>query len=106
MQHCILVRTKYVDNVASLRVVAGLHNRTKDLGVIYSVEQVIQHPNYTGMSTQWDSDIALLKVTPPIAFTDFIAPVCLSKLPVKSGVMGVATGWGSTKTNGNQAGKG
>ncbi|XP_051570705.1 trypsin-3-like isoform X2 [Myxocyprinus asiaticus] len=59
-----------------------------------TVRQVINHPNY-GSSTQ-NNDIALLRLSSSVTFTDYIQPVCLaaSDSTFAAGTKSWITGWG------------
>jgi hypothetical protein len=58
-----------------------------------------------GRLTQWDYDIALLKLEEPVTYTLEIQPICLPPQGVnfaKVGTKGTVIGWGDTlgKING------
>ncbi|XP_030591273.1 transmembrane protease serine 9-like [Archocentrus centrarchus] len=61
-----------------------------------TVTQIIKHPNYNSVTS--DNDIALLKLSSPVNFTPYIAPVCLaaSGSTFYSGTNTWVTGWGDT----------
>ncbi|XP_045898661.1 serine protease 27-like [Micropterus dolomieu] len=68
-------------------------------GMSRTVSHVIQHPNYK--NTTKDNDIALLQLSSPVTFTDYIRPVCLA---VDGSVFNAGTtcwvsGWGRIQTN-------
>jgi hypothetical protein len=53
-----------------------------------------------GRLTQWDYDIALMKLQEPVAYSEYISPVCLPPQGVNFGTLGskgVVTGWGDTQ---------
>ncbi|XP_075310722.1 prostasin-like, partial [Odontesthes bonariensis] len=60
-----------------------------------TVSQIIRHPDYV-IDTS-DNDIALLRLSSPVNFTNFIAPVCLaaSNSTFFSGIDTWVTGWGT-----------
>uniref|UniRef100_A0A3Q4H3L6 Peptidase S1 domain-containing protein n=1 Tax=Neolamprologus brichardi TaxID=32507 RepID=A0A3Q4H3L6_NEOBR len=62
-----------------------------------NVVKIILHPNYD--SESYDNDIALLKVSSPVRFTDYIRPVCLaaSGSVFNNGTDSWVTGWGTVK---------
>lgn len=59
-----------------------------------TVNNIIAHPTYN--RNGYDNDIALLHLSSPVTFNDYIQPVCLaaqnSNFP--SGTKGWVTGWG------------
>ncbi|XP_069011770.1 chymotrypsin-like protease CTRL-1 [Embiotoca jacksoni] len=62
--------------------------------VKHTLSKVIVHPNYN--DTLFNNDIALMKLSSPVTFTDYIRPVCLasnSSLFYNS-TLCWATGWG------------
>ncbi|KAL2077974.1 hypothetical protein ACEWY4_025659 [Coilia grayii] len=60
-----------------------------------NVIEIISHPSYN--SSTRDNDIALLRLSSPVQFTDFIRPVCLaaSGSVFSNGTDSWVTGWGS-----------
>ncbi|XP_055050402.2 chymotrypsin-like protease CTRL-1 isoform X1 [Misgurnus anguillicaudatus] len=64
-----------------------------------TVVQLIRHPNYD-TNTQ-DNDIALLQLSSPVDFTDYIQPVCLATAGSEfyEGLSCWVTGWGDTSGN-------
>lgn len=66
--------------------------RDRDVAVI------IKHPNYSYLKKK--NDIALIKVTERIAFTEFIRPACLQTNleDEKPDVKLIVTGWGIVST--------
>ncbi|XP_069374179.1 serine protease 27 [Paralichthys olivaceus] len=62
-----------------------------------SVARIILHPNYDSDSS--NNDIALLRLSSPVKFTDFIRPVCLaaSGSVFNNGTDSWVTGWGAVK---------
>uniref|UniRef100_A0A3Q3GDI0 Peptidase S1 domain-containing protein n=1 Tax=Labrus bergylta TaxID=56723 RepID=A0A3Q3GDI0_9LABR len=59
-----------------------------------SVSQVIVNPNYN--DTLFNNDIALMKLTSPVNFTDYIRPICLASNSSQfhNSTLCWATGWG------------
>ncbi|XP_038592631.1 prostasin-like isoform X1 [Micropterus salmoides] len=45
-------------------------------GKSWTVSQIVKHPNYD--KETFNNDIALLKLSSPVTFTDYIRPVCLA----------------------------
>uniref|UniRef100_A0A671P119 Transmembrane protease serine 9-like n=1 Tax=Sinocyclocheilus anshuiensis TaxID=1608454 RepID=A0A671P119_9TELE len=64
-----------------------------------SVSEIIKHPGYI-ISTN-DNDVALLHLSSPVTFTDFIRPVCLasSSSTFFNRTVSWVTGWGNIKTD-------
>ncbi|XP_024913429.1 serine protease 27 isoform X3 [Cynoglossus semilaevis] len=60
-----------------------------------TVARIILHPNYDSDAN--DNDVALLRLSSPVTFTDFIRPVCLaaSGSVFINGTDSWVTGWGS-----------
>ncbi|KAM8877829.1 uncharacterized protein ACB058_003518 [Synchiropus picturatus] len=63
--------------------------------VTKSVAQILVHPNYNSVTT--DNDIALVRLSSPVTFTDYIRPVCLadSNSVFNSATASWVTGWGT-----------
>uniref|UniRef100_A0A3Q4GF13 Serine protease 27-like n=1 Tax=Neolamprologus brichardi TaxID=32507 RepID=A0A3Q4GF13_NEOBR len=63
-------------------------------GVSRSVSQIIRHPQYNSVSQ--NNDIALLRLSSTVQFTDYIRPVCLAEVgsdfPAETTTW--VTGWG------------
>jgi len=65
--------------------------------------EVFTHENYVPSSAAQENDIALIRLSRPVNFTDYIRPICL---PVQShlrnkvfdGVTMAVSGWGKTET--------
>ncbi|KAI3365683.1 hypothetical protein L3Q82_010761 [Scortum barcoo] len=62
-----------------------------------SVSAIILHPNYDSNTN--NNDIALLRLSSPVTFTDYIRPVCLaaSGSVFNNGTDSWVTGWGAVK---------
>uniref|UniRef100_A0A673CVJ0 chymotrypsin n=1 Tax=Sphaeramia orbicularis TaxID=375764 RepID=A0A673CVJ0_9TELE len=62
-----------------------------------TVATIILHPNYDSNTN--DNDIALLRLSSPVTFTDYIRPVCLaaSDSVFNSGTDSWVTGWGTVQ---------
>ncbi|CAK6964254.1 uncharacterized protein LOC122971898, partial [Scomber scombrus] len=65
--------------------------------VTRTVARIILHPNYDSNTN--NNDIALLKLSSPVKFTDYIRPVCLaaSSSVFNNGTDSWVTGWGAVK---------
>uniref|UniRef100_A0A3P9L145 Peptidase S1 domain-containing protein n=1 Tax=Oryzias latipes TaxID=8090 RepID=A0A3P9L145_ORYLA len=68
--------------------------------VSQTIATLIIHPNYNSKTE--DNDIALLQLSSPVTFNNYITPVCLSATnsTFYSGVNTWVTGWGDIGTNG------
>ncbi|XP_044037531.1 serine protease 27-like [Siniperca chuatsi] len=64
-----------------------------------TLSQIIRHPNYA--DTSINDDIALLKLSSPVVFTDYIKPVCLSAggSVYNAGTTCWVTGWGNIQSD-------
>uniref|UniRef100_A0A8D0LBM7 Serine protease 27 n=1 Tax=Sphenodon punctatus TaxID=8508 RepID=A0A8D0LBM7_SPHPU len=62
--------------------------------VLMDVGEIITHPKYAGEATS--GDIALVRLTQPVKFTDYILPICLPAASVSfpPGKKCWVTGWG------------
>uniref|UniRef100_A0A6J0V030 Prostasin-like n=1 Tax=Pogona vitticeps TaxID=103695 RepID=A0A6J0V030_9SAUR len=76
-----------------------LMNPSSD-SVTSTVQQIIPHPDFNGHDGS-SGDLALLKLTSPVNFTDYILPVCLprSSTEFPSGTNCSVTGWGKIGEN-------
>ncbi|XP_062382829.1 vitamin K-dependent protein C-like [Sardina pilchardus] len=65
-----------------------------------SVTRIIKHPSYSTSTS--DNDIALLRLSSSVNFTDYIRPVCLAAAgsTFNSGTKTWITGWGTTTASG------
>ncbi|XP_075985634.1 venom serine protease-like isoform X2 [Anticarsia gemmatalis] len=98
--HCVMN-----ENLKSLAVIVGEHDVTTgnetSAAKGYAIAQYIIHPGYT--TSNYDNDIALIKVATPIQFNDRVSPVCL---PFKfrsysfAGKNVTILGWGTLEPGG------
>jgi len=65
-------------------------------GQFLMIEKIIMHPGY---NKELGNDVAIIKVTTDIQFSDKVRPVCLDTDKKKdyTGQMATVTGWGGTK---------
>lgn len=59
-----------------------------------TVSQVIPHPDYS--NTTFNNDVALMRLSTPVTFTDYIRPICLASNSSQfyNSTLCWATGWG------------
>ncbi|KAM3598486.1 uncharacterized protein V6R79_018653 [Siganus canaliculatus] len=64
-----------------------------------TLSQVIRHPDYNSNTN--DNDIALLQLSSPVQFTDYIRPVCLAAdgSVFNAGTQAWVTGWGAIQSS-------
>ena len=94
--HCIKDKNA---KAADLKIQVGDYDRLlpEQEQAVYDVEEVITHPDFD--YDTFDNDVALIKVSRPIEFTNYIRPVCmppkkLSKAMLQVGTYGTVAGWG------------
>ncbi|XP_072326964.1 acrosin-like isoform X1 [Scyliorhinus torazame] len=101
--HCF--KAKISNNVEKIMLVFGLEQISRFSKDTYArpVAEVIKHENYNPDTES--NDIALIKVTDPIVFTDFVQPVCLQyqKLDIAELKPCVTAGWGMVEGKGRRA---
>jgi hypothetical protein len=65
------------------------------------VEQIITHENYNPNAKSQENDIALLRLSRPVTYTDFIQPICLPGESARNknfdGIKLEVAGWGKTE---------
>ncbi|XP_076590307.1 ST14 transmembrane serine protease matriptase a [Chaetodon auriga] len=101
--HCVQDdgRTRY-SQPGTWEAYFGLHiQRNVGSNVVKkNLKQIIPHPNYNAYT--FDNDIALMELDSPVAFSDYIRPICLPAaqhdFPTGSTVW--ITGWGATREGG------
>ncbi|XP_003412151.1 prothrombin [Loxodonta africana] len=103
--HCLLYPPwdkNFTENDLLVRL--GKHSRTRyerNFEKISMLEKIYIHPRYNWRDNL-DRDIALLKLKKPIAFSNYIHPVCLPDKEtaarlLQAGYKGRVTGWGNLK---------
>ncbi|XP_040836277.1 prothrombin isoform X1 [Ochotona curzoniae] len=103
--HCLLYPPwdkNFTINDILVRI--GKHNRNsyeRSVEKISTLERIVIHPGYN-WRVNLDRDIALLKLKKPVAFSNYIHPVCLPDKRVvnrlfQAGYKGRVTGWGNLK---------
>ena len=65
-----------------------------------TVAEIVLHPAYNSGTS--NNDIALLRLSSPVGFTDYIRPVCLAATDsvFNSGTDSWVTGWGAIREGG------
>ncbi|XP_050356174.1 venom serine protease-like [Nymphalis io] len=109
----VIIDTKYVLTAAhcvanqqldNLGVVVGEHDTStgsESMTQGFRVAQVIIHPQYT--SSNYDFDVAILKINGQIKYNDYVAPVCLPFKYVNNDFTGskvTLLGWGTLSPGG------
>jgi V8-like Glu-specific endopeptidase len=85
-----------------VKVMMGEHSWcdgvTNEGGKYVTASAVITHPSYAGRTTNFDNDIAVLKLSEDITFTAHVKPACLPTSATKdySGLASTISGWGGT----------
>jgi trypsin len=103
--HCATISTGNVVPISQMSIKAGANNPTSSLdGKRYYVSNVIVHEGYNSQTLE--NDIALLKLTEPINFTNAVPIKLISSDDSISGatdpgVLSWLTGWGLTNVNPN-----
>lgn len=81
-------------------------NECADPVVNVPVEQLIPHEDYNPDSKQQEHDIALVRLSQTVTFTDFVRPICLPlsndlRRTVYDNVALTVAGWGKTENGTN-----
>uniref|UniRef100_A0A3P9J2R2 Zgc:100868 n=1 Tax=Oryzias latipes TaxID=8090 RepID=A0A3P9J2R2_ORYLA len=96
----VLTAAHCFPSASDVTVVLGLQSLegSNPNNVSRTVTTVIVHPNYN--SNTKDNDIALLQLSSPVTFNNYITPVCLASTnsTFYSGVNTWVTGWGTIGT--------
>merc|ERR1712226_1325356 len=84
---------------AKFRVMVGEHDHCKAQGSFVLASVVHKHPNFDIDSASVDNDIAILKLSKDLTFSDKIKPACLPTNATKdySGKASTVSGWGGTR---------
>lgn len=101
--HCVQDdgRVRY-SQAATWQAQLGLHVQRKMAAqvVTRNLKRIIPHPNYNDYT--FDNDIALMELESPVAFSDYIQPICLpaAQHSFPPGNTVWITGWGATREGG------
>merc|ERR1712037_894215 len=84
---------------SQFRVMLGEHDHCKATSSFVLASAVHKHPKFDISSASVDNDIAILKLSKDLTFSDKIKPVCLPTSATKdySGKASTVSGWGGTK---------
>jgi len=84
---------------SKFRVLLGEHDHCKATSSFVLASAVHKHPKFDPNSPAGDNDIAILKLSKDLTFSDKIKPVCLPTSATKdySGKASTVSGWGGTK---------
>merc|ERR1711990_1231039 len=84
---------------SKFRVMLGEHDHCKATSSFVLASAVHKHPKFDINSASVDNDIAILKLSKDLTFSDKIKPVCLPNSATKdySGKASTVSGWGGTK---------
>merc|ERR1712212_1377404 len=84
---------------SKFRVLLGEHDHCKATSSFVLAAAVHKHPKFDINSASVDNDIAILKLSKDLTFSDKIKPVCLPTSATKdySGKAPTVSGWGGTK---------
>merc|ERR1712212_269645 len=84
---------------SKFRVLLGEHDHCKATSSFVLASAVHKHPKFDPSSPSGDNDIAILKLSKDLTFSDKIKPVCLPTSATKdySGKASTVSGWGGTK---------
>uniref|UniRef100_A0A2R8P5F6 Ovochymase 1 n=1 Tax=Callithrix jacchus TaxID=9483 RepID=A0A2R8P5F6_CALJA len=99
--HCVQSK----NNPFSWTIIAGDHDRTlkESTEQVRRAKHIIVHEDFNTLS--YDSDIALVQLSSPLAYNSAVRPVCLphSTEPLFSSEICAVTGWGSISRDGGLA---
>ncbi|XP_055544946.1 polyserase-2-like [Wyeomyia smithii] len=105
--HCVTLRSsRKLKATSDILVKVGRFNISEEheeQGREHAVEKIVTHWRYKPLT--YENDIAILKMSVPVIFTDFVQPICLWKrddgivLPDIYGLTGTVVGWGLTDEN-------
>ncbi|KAJ8347901.1 hypothetical protein SKAU_G00264900 [Synaphobranchus kaupii] len=103
--HCLLEA-----EIDSIFIRVGEHNVHKKEGTErdHEIAEKHVHPRYNNDQSQYNHDVALLRLEKPIVFTDFALPICLgpkefTETLLRTGSMSVVSGWGKVRFEGAES---
>ncbi|OXA46136.1 Trypsin-1 [Folsomia candida] len=92
--------------LSGYKITAGDHNIDVVEGTEQTREvvQIVIHPNYESESaSKFENDIALMKVSPPFEFNEFVQPVVIPEANFTPTDYATITGWGMLSAGGSYA---
>ncbi|XP_017881913.1 trypsin-1-like [Ceratina calcarata] len=95
--HCV---DRFDPNFISVKILEHDRNSTTETETqVFKAEKVIKHSGYS--TTNYNNDIALVKLNDSIQFEGKMRPVCLpERAKTFAGMNGIVTGWGATAESG------
>ena len=106
--HCVVRMGQLITPVSLSSVALGEHDISINDAVRVPLSEIIPYPKYMCCDDDGNAhedghshyDIAILKLSSPVTFSQNIAPVCLPAHTMgdHAGKDGVITGWGRTET--------
>ncbi|XP_031563420.1 uncharacterized protein LOC116298966 isoform X2 [Actinia tenebrosa] len=99
--HCVHAKLLFPSNI-KIRLGKHVRTRTERNEQSMNADMIKIHPNYNAMDRTYDSDIALVRTSKKVIFTDYIQPICLPTKEqdfqlMRVNTSGVISGWGSRK---------
>ncbi|PSN50128.1 Trypsin-1 [Blattella germanica] len=82
-------------SIDSIRIRAGSTFKEQG-GSIHEISEVIMHSEYSN----YDYDVAVLKVAQPFEYSDSVQPIALADVAPKTGTPVIVTGWGDLQSGG------
>ncbi|XP_070502074.1 coagulation factor X-like [Chironomus tepperi] len=106
--HCIRSKHQPEKKASDLSVHLGVHkldNPNETGRKSYAVLSIDIHNQFNPQEEDLDADIAVLKLSVDVAFSDWIQPVCIAKImaPLKNFHDGVVVGFGRTEKSGRHS---
>ena len=97
--HCVQKSNGQQTPAGNVRVALGAHDLRQGAPVWAAVERVIPHESYR--EAIYGYDIALLKLSAPVNFNQYIQPICTAPPQLADFNNLIAAGWGNTQFQGS-----